>query len=151
MASMVCAAGFRRAAQGAGLRIPSSTRRESAPVQPNYRIEDTTGIVSPGLVVFQDLVEANIRKMIEVAQTTSDINFDDSHLARTRSLIQDIETRLEVGERLLQVEEIYFDSIPLDEELDTESNIVDQVSEYFGGDRDVEAEIDEKFAAYELN
>lgn len=32
-----------------------------------YRIEDTSEIISPGLVVFQDLVQSNIERMIEVA------------------------------------------------------------------------------------
>ncbi|MDA1013496.1 MAG: D-TA family PLP-dependent enzyme [Planctomycetota bacterium] len=32
-----------------------------------YAIEDTSAILSPGLVVFRDLVEANTRKMIEIA------------------------------------------------------------------------------------
>lgn len=54
-------------------------------------------------------------KMIEVAQASSDFNFDDSHLARTKDLIRDIQTRIEVGERLLNAESTFQDRIPLDD------------------------------------
>ena len=37
----------------------------------HYRIEDTSEIISPGLVVFRDLVERNTRRMIEIAGDVS--------------------------------------------------------------------------------
>ena len=37
-------------------------------------------------------------KMVEVAQTASEFNFDDSQLSRTRKLLDDIRTRVEVAE-----------------------------------------------------
>ncbi len=43
-------------------------------------------------------------KMVEVAETTNNLNFNDSHLARTRELIGDLGTRIEVAERFLDAE-----------------------------------------------
>jgi len=67
-------------------------------------------------------------KMVEVAQTTSIFNFDDSHLARTRELVQDIQTRIDVAERLIGAERNFHDRIPL-EEPEVE-DVSDQITEY---------------------
>lgn len=71
------------------------------------------------------------QKMNEVAQTTSDFSFDDSHLARTRELIRDIETRIQVDERLVDVERNYTDDILLDEGPTDADDIADEIAEYF--------------------
>jgi phage shock protein A len=79
-------------------------------------------------------------KMIEVAQTTSEFNIDDSQLARTRELIDEIETRLDVSEKLLNEQVKLYDRIPLDE-ADSQSdneNIVEKVTEYFGQRPEIE-------------
>jgi predicted nucleic acid-binding Zn-ribbon protein len=68
-------------------------------------------------------------KMVEVAQTTSSYHIDDSQLGRARDLIADVRTRLNVAERMVNVEDKLQGEIPLDEP--TPANIVDQVSEYF--------------------
>ena len=68
-------------------------------------------------------------KMVEVAQTTSEFNFDDSHLARTRELVQDIDTRIAVAERLINAETIFHDRIPLDKP--AAEDVSNQISEYF--------------------
>jgi hypothetical protein len=67
--------------------------------------------------------------MVEVAQTTSSYHIDDSQLGRARDLIADVRTRLNVAERMVNVEDKLQGEIPLDEP--TPANIVDQVSEYF--------------------
>ena len=70
-------------------------------------------------------------KMVEVAQTTSQFNFDDSQLARTRDLINDISTRLEVTEKMMSQQVELSDRIPLDQdEADTE-NVLDAVTKHF--------------------
>lgn len=71
-------------------------------------------------------------KMVEVAQTTSEFNFDDSHLARTKELIQNIQTRLEVSERLLNAETIFQDRIPLDTAEENAKDISQEITSYFG-------------------
>jgi hypothetical protein len=81
-------------------------------------------------------------KMVEVAQTTSDFNFDDSRLARTKDLIAEIGTRIEVAERLVNADTRYLDRIPLDldESPDGERDISGEITNYFGeGRAEVEA------------
>ncbi len=67
-------------------------------------------------------------KMIEVAQTTSNYNFDDSQLGRAKELVTDLRTRLNVAERMLTVEGDLHDEIPVSAQ--AMENIVEQVTEY---------------------
>jgi chromosome segregation ATPase len=77
--------------------------------------------------------------MVEVAQTTSNFKFDNSQLSRTQQLVNDIKTRIEVAERLVNSDVHYFDRIPLDEPT-TETNITEEIADYFGeGRQDLEA------------
>ena len=77
-------------------------------------------------------------EMVRVAQTTSDFNFDDSHLSRTKQLISDINTRLEVSERLMNSNVELYERIPLDEEEVSSENVSDDVAAYFAKDSGVE-------------
>lgn len=70
-------------------------------------------------------------KMVEVAQTTSDFNFDDSHLSRTKELIAEIGDRIEVAERLVNADTNYHDRIPLDQPA-ADRNITQEITNYFG-------------------
>jgi hypothetical protein len=70
-------------------------------------------------------------KMIEVAQTTSQFNFDDSQLARTRDLINDIGTRLEVTEKMMSQHVELSDRIPLEAEDANTENVLDAVTRHF--------------------
>lgn len=70
-------------------------------------------------------------KMVEVAQTTSDFNFDDSHLARTKELIGEIQTRIDVAEKLVNSEGYFQDEIPLDNEQES-GDVAQEITEYFG-------------------
>jgi chromosome segregation ATPase len=73
-------------------------------------------------------------EMLKVAKTASDFNFDDSQLARTKELIEDIRTRLEVESKLVDEVEVS-GQIPLEEEqTETTEDITDRVSQYFGED-----------------
>lgn len=71
-------------------------------------------------------------KMVDVAKAASNFQFDDSCLARTEKLISDIRTRLEVEERMLDVEIDFHDQIPLEVESEEGEDIVQQVAKYFG-------------------
>jgi len=68
-------------------------------------------------------------KLVEVAQASSDLQFDDSKLARAKQLLSDIRTRLDVAAKLANADENFPDEIQLDEA--APENIVDQVAEYF--------------------
>jgi chromosome segregation ATPase len=78
-------------------------------------------------------------KMVEVAQTTSDFNFDDSQLSRTKELVEEIGDRIEVAERLVNADTRLHDRIPLDQPSD-DRNISGEVADYFGeGRAEIEA------------
>ncbi len=74
------------------------------------------------------------QKMVEVAQTTSDFNFDNSHLARTKELITDIQTRIEVSEQLLDADSDFAYEIPMDEP--ESSSVTDDITSYFGDEEE---------------
>jgi chromosome segregation ATPase len=77
-------------------------------------------------------------KMVEVAQTTSDFNFDDSQLSRTKELIAEIGDRIEVAERLVNSDTDFHDRIPL-EEPDGDRDIRKEVAKYFDHQGELEA------------
>ncbi len=66
---------------------------------------------------------------LRVAQTSSNLNLDDSHLARTRELLDEIATRIDVEEETLQVDDAYFGEINLD--VPSQENLLDEISAYF--------------------
>ena len=63
-------------------------------------------------------------------ETTSNFQFDDSELGRIKELVQNVKTRLEVAEKLVNAENDFHGEIPLDKA--SPQNILDQVGEYFG-------------------
>ena len=66
---------------------------------------------------------------LRVAQTTSELNLDDSQLSRTRELLDEIATRMDVVEETMSVDSDYFGEINLEE---TESeDIIDEITVYF--------------------
>jgi chromosome segregation ATPase len=70
------------------------------------------------------------RKLVEVAQASSDYVFDDTKLARAKELITDIRTKLDVQAKLANGDLNVEAEIPLDEV--TPQDISDQVAKYFG-------------------
>jgi hypothetical protein len=80
------------------------------------------------------------RKLVEVAEASSEYVFDDSQLARCKELITDIRTRLDVAAKLANADVNVEVEIPLDEV--TPSDITDQVADYFNLDGADEAEDD---------
>ena len=81
-------------------------------------------------------------KMVEVAQTTSDFNFDDSQLSQTQELLEQIRTRIEVSEKLVNADVEYYDRIPLGQ-ADVDRDITEEITDYFGEHRpEVESLVD---------
>lgn len=68
-------------------------------------------------------------KLVEVAQATSDYQFDESQLSRAKELIADIRTQLDVQAKLANADVNIEVEIPLDDT--APSDITDQVAEYF--------------------
>ncbi|MCC7473855.1 MAG: hypothetical protein IT425_00545 [Pirellulales bacterium] len=69
------------------------------------------------------------RKLVEVAQASSEYVFDDSQLARAKDLINDIRTRLDVAAKLANADVDVTAEIPLEEA--ASADITDQVAKYF--------------------
>lgn len=90
------------------------------------------------LEVDVEQLEARL-KMVEAAQTTSDYKFDDTQLSRVKELVTDLRTRLEVAEKLVNAEGQFRDEIPVNEP--APENIVDEVTEYLGGQQSKLAEV----------
>lgn len=85
------------------------------------------------------------REMIEVAQASSRLSFDNSRLGKIKELVTDIEVKLTTEERYLATaEEIDFDQMSFgDVSIDAEadSDILDEVTRYFADEED-SAEVD---------
>jgi hypothetical protein len=82
------------------------------------------------------------RKLVEVAQASSEYVFDDSQLARAKELISDIRTQLDVAAKLANADVNVEVEIPLDDT--APSDITEQVANYFqlnGAKEDVAVEI----------
>ena len=69
------------------------------------------------------------RKLVEVAQASSDVVFDDSQLARAKELITDIRTKLDVAAKLANADVSHHAEIPLDAE--QSEDVTEQVAAYF--------------------
>ena len=54
-------------------------------------------------------------KMVEVAQTSSNTCFDDSHLGQVKELIADLQTRISVEEKMVNAESTIQGEIPVDQ------------------------------------
>ncbi len=99
------------------------------------------------MIAAQKNLEADIlnleakRKLVAVAQASSDVIFDDSKLARAKELITDIRSRLDVAARLANADTHFRGEIPLDSA--QSQDVTDQVAAYFeldGADGKVAAE-----------
>lgn len=69
-------------------------------------------------------------KLVEVAEASSDFQFDDSKLARAKQLMVDIRTKLDVAAKLANADTTFQEEIPLDET--HAEDVTTQVAEYFG-------------------
>ncbi len=69
------------------------------------------------------------RKLVEVAQASSDLVIDDSQLARTKELISDIRTKLDVAAKLANADIDVQAEIPLDAA--ESEDVTEQVAAYF--------------------
>ncbi len=69
-------------------------------------------------------------KQVEVAQAASEFSFDDSKLGIVKQLVDDLQTRIQVAEKLVTVEGSFHGEIQLDSPAD--EDIVDQVAQYLG-------------------
>jgi chromosome segregation ATPase len=69
-------------------------------------------------------------KWVEVTKASSEFCFDDSKLGTVKELVEDLQTRIQVAEKLVSVEGTFHGEIQLDSPVD--EDIVNQVAEYLG-------------------
>jgi chromosome segregation ATPase len=79
-------------------------------------------------------------EMVKVAQSTSEFNFDDSRLSRTKELVRDIGTRIDVAEKLVNAETTYPGQISLEDEK-ANGDIAEQITAYFEDSKSAEATV----------
>lgn len=72
---------------------------------------------------------------LELAQVGSEFKIDNSALSRTRETIREIKTRIEVEERVIGADAKITGEIPLEEDEASSENVLDEVTNYFGGER----------------
>lgn len=92
-------------------------------------------------VQLENLVARN--RMNEVVASASKINIDDSQLARTRQMIDDIDATIAAEEEVLNIAPKYYGQIPVSEEsvLPT-TNVLEEMDVYFNGDQDDQDDVD---------
>ncbi|MBX3424809.1 MAG: hypothetical protein KF688_03930 [Pirellulales bacterium] len=78
-------------------------------------------------------------KLVQVAEASCEVQFDDSQLARAKQLMADIRAKLDVAAKLANADTEFHEEIVLD--LPTPEDVVDQVAEYFGLDKAKDVEI----------
>lgn len=78
-------------------------------------------------------------KMVEAAQTTSNLCLDEGRLSQTKQLIASLKARLDVNERLVNAEIKPLDEIPVGEV--AAQDIVEQVTAYFDGPKSAKTEV----------
>jgi chromosome segregation ATPase len=76
---------------------------------------------------------------LRVAQTASESKLDDSHLAKTRSLLDDLASRVEVEEEVAAAPLATTGSIDLDATAD--DNLFEELAEFLGSDASAAAEV----------
>jgi hypothetical protein len=79
-------------------------------------------------------------EMVKVAQSTSEFNFDDSRLARTKELVREINARIDVAEKLVNAETTYPGQISLDDE-EAGGDITEQITAYFDASNKADATV----------
>jgi chromosome segregation ATPase len=83
-----------------------------------------------------ELENLNARqRMVSVAKTASNINIDDSQLARTKSMIDEISAKIDAEEEMLNLAPKYLGEIPVSEgDVSAQGDIAAEIDAYFGGD-----------------
>ncbi|MDB4767037.1 serine/threonine protein kinase, partial [bacterium] len=71
-------------------------------------------------------------RMNDLVKTTSNYDFDDSQLARTRAMVDDISARIETEEEMLNLAPVVFGQIPVNKDTgSTAGNLLQELDEYF--------------------
>lgn len=104
---------------------------------------DTLLVAKQDLQVKIEQLEARV-KTVQAAEAASSLEFDDSRLARAKSLIRDLNKQLDVKEKMLDAEGKFTGLIPVDSPAEPViDNITEEIDLYFQSepvpDEDVDA------------
>lgn len=88
------------------------------------------------LEVELERLESRLRT-IEARKTISELAIDDSQLARCKSLIREIDGKLDVEEELLDADANFAGLIPIEEDAGVPDDILEQVDSYFDDEAEV--------------
>jgi peptidoglycan hydrolase CwlO-like protein len=80
-------------------------------------------------------------KTVQAAETVSDLEIDDSQLARAKTLIRELNKQLDVREKMLKVQSKFSGLIPVDASPVVPSNIGEQIDNYFDEGTRSEADV----------
>jgi len=81
-------------------------------------------------VQIENLIARN--RMNDVIATASQINIDNSQLAKTREMLDDIDALISAKEEVLNIAPQYYGQIPVGEEsIQSDTNILDEMDAYF--------------------
>jgi len=73
--------------------------------------------------------------MNEVVETASQINVDNSQLAKTREMLDNLDARISADEEVLNIAPKYYGQIPVNvDTIDDDSDILSDMDAYFGDD-----------------
>jgi DNA repair exonuclease SbcCD ATPase subunit len=84
---------------------------------------------------------------IAARKQISNLSIDDSQLARAKSLINEIDKRLDVEAKMLDAEGNFLGLIPVEMKTEAPVNIAEQVDAYFENDRGICDAVDAKIAS----
>ncbi len=104
--------------------------------QARKRSLDALGKQLQGMIAAREQLRLEVEnlaaqlEMVKAAETMNQYQFDESHLARLKTLVRDLQTRINVAARLADQEHDAYAEIPVREK-GTGGDIVEQVSRYF--------------------
>lgn len=85
-------------------------------------------------------------RMNEVVATASHINIDNSQLAKTREMLDEIDILISANEEVLNIAPKYYGQIPVStDSLVPATDILEEMDAYFDGKADSDVETDEEF------
>jgi len=112
--------------------------REKALVANQKKLDNMLG-AKRDLEVQIAQLEARL-KSIQAEETVSELNFDDSQLAKAKEAIRELNKSLDVKEKMLEVEGRFVDLIPTEDVRSVPEDLTNQIQEYLNETSDSNSE-----------
>lgn len=98
---------------------------------------ETTRLARVQLEAEIESLEGQFR-LTQAQAAESRFEIDDSKLAQTQKVIEELRKRLDITQRVLAREAKFVENIPVEIDLESESSVVDRVDTYFSGEEALE-------------